>query len=60
MIKTLSWNYLLIKTKILANEEVSCFKPLRGCIYHADKCSNADNCWHFNIYEQDEFHAQLS
>ena len=20
----------------------------------------ANNCWHFNIYEQDKFHAQLS
>ena len=33
--------------------EISCFKSLRCCIYHA-------NCWHFNIYEQDQFHAQLS
>ena len=29
---------LLIKTKILTNEEVSCFKSLRCCIYHANKC----------------------
>ena len=29
---------LLIKTKILINEEVSCFKFLRCCIYHANKC----------------------
>ena len=21
---------------------------------------NANNCWHFNIYEQDKFHAQLT
>ena len=21
---------------------------------------NVKNCWHFNIYEQGEFHAQLS
>ena len=27
---------LLIKTKIQTNEEVSCFKSLRCCIYHAD------------------------
>ena len=26
------------KTKILTNEEASCFKPLRCCIYHAYKC----------------------
>ena len=29
---------LLIKTKIPANKEVSCFKSLRCCIYHANKC----------------------
>ena len=29
---------LLIKTKILTYEEVSCFKYLRCCIYHAYKC----------------------
>ena len=31
----------------------------RISIYHANKCLNASNCWHFNIYEQDKFHAQL-
>ena len=49
-----------IKSKITTNKEVSCFKSLRCCIYHANKCLNANNCWHFNIYEQDKFHAQLS
>ena len=29
---------LLIKTKIPTNKEVSCFKLLRCCIYHANKC----------------------
>ena len=29
---------LPIKTKILTNKEVSCFKSLRSCIYHANKC----------------------
>ena len=29
---------LLIKTKIQTNKEVSCFKYLRCCIYHANKC----------------------
>ena len=51
---------LLIKTKILTNEEVSCFKPLIYCIYPANKLLNDNNCWHFNIYEQDKFSAQLS
>ena len=31
-------NQLLIKTKTPTNEEVSCFKSLRCCIYHANKC----------------------
>ena len=51
---------LLIKTKIPTNKEVSCFKSLKCCIYHANKCLNANNCWGFNIYEQDKFRAQLS
>ena len=24
------------------------------------KCFSANNCWHFNIYEQETFHAKLS
>ena len=24
-------------------------------IYHAHKCSNANNCWHFNIYKHDKY-----
>ena len=36
-------NQLLIKTKILTNTEVSGFKSLRCCIYHAHNCSNANN-----------------
>ena len=51
---------LLIKTKIPTKKEVSCFKSLRCCIYHAYKRENANNCWHFYIYEQDKFCAQLS
>ena len=29
---------LLIKTKIETNEELSCFKSVRCCIYNANKC----------------------
>ena len=29
---------LLIKAKIPTNKEISCFKSLRCCIYHANKC----------------------
>ena len=50
---------LLIKTKIPTNKEDSCFKSLRCCIYHDNKCENANNCWQFNIYEHDKFRAQL-
>ena len=28
--------------------------------FPAHKCLNANNCWHFKIYEQEKFHAQLS
>ena len=24
-------------------------------MYHAFKCYNVNNCWHFNIYEHDNF-----
>ena len=51
---------LLIKLKIQTKKEVSCFKSLRCCVYHANKCQIANDCWHFNIYEVDKFRAQLS
>ena len=51
---------LLIKTKVLTNVEVSRFKSLMCCIHHGNKCKNANNCWHFNTYEQDKFRAQFS
>ena len=38
-------------------------KQKRCCVYHADKCknaNNANNCWHFDIYEQNKFLAQLN
>ena len=58
----LNWaqNFKCYKTKIPTNEKVSCSKSLGCCIYHASKCLNTNNCWHFNIYEQDKFCAQLS
>ena len=43
---------LHIKSKMLKNKDVSCFQSLRCCIYHANKCSNANN--------DDKFHVQLS
>ena len=50
---------MLTKTQMLKNIFFSYFQTLRHCIYHANKCLNANNCWHFNIYEQDQFHVQL-
>ena len=51
---------MLIKSKMLKNKDFSCVQMLRCCIYHNYKYLNANNCWHFNIYEHDKFHAQLS
>ena len=44
---------------MLKNKDFLGFKILRRCIYHANKCLNANDCWHFNIYEHDKFNAQL-
>ena len=41
------------------NIKKSNFFRLR-CFFPAYKCLNANNCWHFNIYEQEKFHAHLS
>ena len=57
---------LSMKFKMLINIEIAKidgifrFNLLETAIYPANKCLNANNCWHFNIYEQDKFHAQLS
>ena len=51
---------LLIKGQMLKYKDFSCFKTLRCCFYPANKCENANDCKHFNIYEQDKFHAPLS
>ena len=45
---------LLIKTKILTNEEVSCLKYSDDVFILLINVLNV--CWHFNIYEQDTFH----
>ena len=51
---------VLVTTKMLRNKDFSCFKKFICCIYHANKRYNTNNCWHFNIYEHDNFCAQLS
>ena len=45
---------LLIKTKIPSNEEIS-YLSRSDVVFIM-----LINCWHFNIYEQDKFRAQLS
>ena len=58
MLNQLSMEFqLLTKTKMLKNKDFSCFQTLRYSIYHAHKCQNANDCWHFNIYEHDKFYA---
>ena len=52
---------LLIKTKIPTNE-VSCIS-LSDVVFImlvSVKMPTIHNCWHFNIYKQDKFRAQLS
>ena len=51
---------LLMKTKMLKNKDFSSFQAVLWYINHSDKCLNANNCWHFDIYEYDKFRAQLS
>ena len=51
--------HMLIKIKTLRCKESSCFKFLRCCIYHANKCLNNCYCWHYNINELDRLCAQL-
>ena len=52
--------HLLVETKMIKNKDCSWFLTLTCCIYPADKCLNVHIRLHFNIYEQDKFHAQLS
>ena len=51
---------LLINIEIVKIDGIFRLNSLEPAIYPANKCLNANNCWHFNIYEQDKFHAQLS
>ena len=56
---------LLIKAEMLKNFFFLAFK-LSDVVYimlinvTMPTKSDANNCWHFNIYEHDKFHAQLS
>ena len=51
---------LLIKNKIAQiNEILKCQSP-KSIINPTHKSQNANNCWHFDIYEQDKFHGRHS
>ena len=53
----LSLKFEFLRDVIVAKiNEFLRFKSSKSVIYLAHKC----NCWHFNIYEQDKFHAQQS
>ena len=51
---------MLIRTSILNNKDGFCFGALIFFMNHSNKCQNANNCWHLNIYEHDKFYAHLS
>ena len=50
---------LLIKSKMLKNKDFSCLKHSDVVFILLINIKMPTN-WHFNIYEQNEFHAQLS
>ena len=59
----LSMNFKMLINSLIAKINGNFrFESLKLVIYSANKCYNANICWHlrFNIYEQDKFQAQLS
>ena len=50
---------LLIKTKMLKNNDSSFFQILRCCIYHADKCKIPITVGILTFMGSINFHAQL-
>ena len=46
---------VLINTRIAQINRCVRFRSPKPLIYPADKCLNANNCWHFNVYQQDKF-----
>ena len=48
------------KTKMLKKKDIFCFKTVQCGVYPANKCENANSCWHFHIYVGDNCPAQLS
>ena len=51
---------MLINIEIAKIDGIFRFNSLEPAIYPANKYLNDNNCWHFNVYKQNKFHAQLS
>ena len=51
---------MLISIKISRNSAFLGSDKPRMVFFPFIKVKNANNCWHFNIYEQEKFHAQFS
>ena len=51
-----------IKSKMIKNKDVFAFNFINDAFIMIInlKCCNANNCWHFNIFERDKVYAQLS
>ena len=51
---------IFVNIQIAKSVEYLKLNNKKTVIYPANECLNANNRLHFNIYEQDKFHAQLS
>ena len=52
--------YLLINSKLLISTVVFLLSLAECEIFYAYEYENANSSWHFHIYQQRKFHAQLS
>ena len=55
IISLIASNFNCEKTKMLKKTVL-----FRCCRFHAHEFENANNCWHFHIYEHDKFDAPLN
>ena len=46
-----------IKLYMLKSKDIYLHYLIKSVIHHGNKCSNAIDCWQFNIYEHNIFHA---
>ena len=57
MLNSTEHEILTANKNYIAEEKHFFFQSHRWCIYQGDKCLKANNCWHFNIYEHNDFYA---